>query len=129
MASRAFAAIWTHSELSLVWIGLVAVGTFREDNRLFEITAAVALNAPDRGMFSEQRELGLRVIKLVVQARRKLLPSAAVVTGLATLRERAVMRIAMAIRTLPKRNAGVTRLVIRTGRVALFARNLHVHPD
>ena len=105
----------------------MAVGAFREGNRLFEIPAAVALNATDRGVFSEQRELGFRVIKLLVQTRRKLLPSAGVVTRLASLRKSAVVRIAMAIRTLPKGNAGVTRLVIRTGRVALFACHLHMH--
>lgn len=127
MASRAFAPIRRFRELSLVGIGLVAVGTLREGNRLLEITAAMTLNAAHRSVFPEQRELGLRVIEFFVQAGRKLLPSAGVVTGLATLRKSAVVWIAMAIRALAKRNARVTRLVVRTRRVALLACHLDVH--
>lgn len=49
-------------------------------------------------------------------------------TGLAALRKRAAMRVAVAIRALPERDAGVARLLVRTGRVALLARNLDVQP-
>ena len=128
VAPGALAAVRTLRELSLVGVGLVAVGALRERNRLLEITAAVTLNAADRGVFSQQRKLGFRVIEFLVQPRRKFLPSAGVVTGLASLRKSAVVRIAMAISALAERNAGVARLIVRTRRVAFFAGNLHVHP-
>lgn len=126
VATGALAAIRTFRELSLMRIGLVAVGAFREHNRLLEITAAVTLNAADRGVFSQQRKLGFRVVEFLVQPRRKLLPSTGVVAGLASLGKCSVVRIAMAIGTLPKRNARVAWLVVGTRRVAFFARNLHM---
>ena len=49
-------------------------------------------------------------------------------TGLAALRKRAAMRIAVAICALPERDAGVARLLVGTGSVALLARNLDVQP-
>lgn len=79
MASGALAAIRTLGKLSLVGIGLVAIGALREGNRLFEIPAAVALDAAHHGVFSHQWELGFRVIEFLVQTRRKFLPSAGVV--------------------------------------------------
>ena len=108
-------------------IGLVAVGALAEHNWLLEVSAAMTLNASDRSMFAQQRKLGFRVVEFLVQPRRKLLPSAGVVAELASLRESAVVWITMAIRALPKRNARVAWLVVGTRRVALFARNLHVH--
>lgn len=126
MASGALAAIGPFRELSLVRIGLVAVGALREHNRLLEISAAMTLNAADRSMFSEQRKLGFRVIEFLVQTRRKLLPSTCVVAGLASLRKRAVVRIAMAVRALAERNACVSRFIVRAGRMAFFTRDLHV---
>lgn len=126
MTSGALAAIRTLRELSLVGIGLVAVGALRERNRFFEITATVALDAADHGVFSHQWELGFRVIEFLAQTCSKFLPSAGVVAGLASLRKGAVVRIAMAIRALAERNAGVTRFVVRTGRVALLASDLHM---
>ena len=97
MTSGAFATIRTRRELSLVRIGLVAVGAFPKRNRFFKITTAVALNASDCCVFSEQRELGFGVIEFLIETRSQFLPAAGVVARLATLRERAVMWIAVAI--------------------------------
>lgn len=127
MATGALASIRTLRELSLVRIGLVAVRALGERNRLLEISAAVALDASDRGMFSEQRKLGFGMVEFLIQTRRKLLPSTSVVAGLASLGKCSVVRIAMATRALAEGDSCVSRLIIRTRRVALFARNLHVH--
>lgn len=127
VTSRALASIGTLGELSLVGIGLVAVGALRECNRLFEIAAAVALDAPNRSVFPEQWKVGFGMIEFLVETCSKLLPAAGVMARLAGLRKRAVVRIAMAIRTLPKRNSCVTRLVVGTRCVALLACHLHVH--
>ncbi len=68
------------------------------------------------------------MIEFLIQPRGKLLPPTGVVAGLASLGECPVVRIAMAIRALPERNAAVTWLVVGTRPVALFAGNLHMHP-
>ncbi len=126
MASGALASIGTLRELPLVRIGLMAIGTFREGNRLLEVPASVTLNASHCRMFSEKREFGFGVIKFLTQSRRKFLPATGVVAGLAGLSKGAVVRIAVAIGTLPKRNACVAGLVVWARRVALFARDLRM---
>src|SRR5689334_17311218 len=65
------------------------------------------------------------MVKLHAQ-RRDFFPSAGVVACLATLRECAAMRIAMAVRALPERNTRVAGFVVRPRRVALFASYLSV---
>ena len=63
MTRRALAAIRPGCKLTLMRIGLVAVHTLLEGDRLLEVAAAVALNTPDRCVFAEQREFRFRVIE------------------------------------------------------------------
>lgn len=63
MTGRAFAAIRPFGELPFVRIGLVTIRAFLKRDRLFEISAAVAQNAPHGCMFPEQREWSLGVVE------------------------------------------------------------------
>lgn len=116
-------------ELSIVRIGLVAVGTFIEGQRFLEVAAGMALLAADLGMFPFQRILGFGVVEVLAQLRcRDLLPSRRRMACRAGLLEGAVMRIRMAIRAFLEGNAGVARLPVRTIGVALLALYFGMQP-
>jgi hypothetical protein len=108
---------------------LVAVHAFLELKRLLEIAVHMALRAVNRRVFPFQGELGLRVIKLLVDGLEiDPLPAACVVAGRAGLRKAAVMRVFVAIGTLAEWDANVSRLAVRTVRVALGTLHLGVQP-
>src|SRR5581483_11344194 len=129
MAGRAFAAVRALGELPVVRIGSVAVHALRENQRLLEISAGVATQTINAGMFALQRKLRFGVIEaLADRSGRNPLPSAGVVARLATLlRESAVVRIAVTVRALCKRQPGIPRLVVDAGRVTPRTRDGHVH--
>lgn len=103
----------------------MAVGAFGEGNRLLEISAGMTFEAIDLRMLSEQLKLCLGVIEL--RGRWNFLPAARGVAGFAGLRERAVMRIGMAIGALTKRHAGESwRAAWRRWGVALGTSYLDV---
>jgi len=125
MARGALSAIGPLGELATVRIGLVAIHALLESQRLFEISASVALGTIDAGMLSFQRELRLGMVEAFVDClKRNLLPSTGVVTGLATLRETAMMRIFVAVGTLVESSASVLRLAVPAVDVALRALHL-----
>lgn len=129
VARSAFATIGMLGKLSIVRIGLVAIHALGKRQRFLEIAVDVALCAIYGCMFSQQRELGLRMVKVLAHClERNLLPSAGVMTGLATLREAAMMRILVAIRALVERNTRILRFAIRSISVALGAFHLSVKP-
>ncbi len=127
---RALSLIRALGKLAFVWIRLVAVDALGENQRLLEVAVRMALGAIHTRVLPLQRELRFRVIKMLVHCmQRNLLPAARVVTGLATLREAAVMRILMAVGTLVEWNANVLRLAVCPIRVALGALHLQVEPS
>jgi len=117
----------TLGELSIVWVGLVAVHALLESQRLFKVPVSVALDAINRRVLSEQGIFCFGVIEaLVDRFRRDLLPPTGVVAGLAALGKASVMRIGVAIRTLREGNPRVTRLVVRSRGVAFLTSYLGV---
>ena len=126
VAGSAFAAIRPLGELTVVSI-LVAIHALLKRDGFLEVAVCVALSAIDGGMFAQQGELGLGMVKALVQRLQvNLLPSARVVAGLAALRETAMMRVLMAIGTLVERDAYILRLAIGAVDVALGALHLGV---
>ncbi len=106
----------------------VTVAALGKRDRLFEISASMALGTIDGGMLSFQRELRLRVIEMRShRLQRDILPTACVVAGGTALRETAVMRIFVAIGTLVERNSRILRLAIGAIRMTLRALHLRVH--
>lgn len=87
----------------------------------------MTLRAPHLEMLPQQRVIGFRVIESLIHlGSGNFFPSGGVVTALACLREAAVVGVGVAVRTLAEGDAGVTRLTVRTRRVALRARHAHV---
>ena len=129
VAGSARPAVQSFCKLALMVI-LVAVLALPECKRLLEIAPAMAGNTVDLLVFSEQRIAGFGVIKGLVERRwSNALPPAGVMTGLATLlREAALMRVAVAIRTFVERQPGVTGSIVGARRVALLTLDLHMQP-
>lgn len=127
MAGGAFPSICALYELTLVLI-LVAIHALLEGDRSLEIAAPVALEAINALMFPHQRIFGLGVIKALVERRsRNPLPATCVVARLAALLSKtSPVWVAMAVRAFSKRQTKITRLVVRSGRVALLATHLGV---
>lgn len=127
MTGGTFSAVRTLRKLPAVRIGPVAIHAFCESERLLEIAIGMALGAFDAGVLALERELCLRVIEaLVYRLKRNLFPTSRAVTGLAGLREAAVMRIPMAIRALIECDPDILRLAIGCVCVALRALHLRV---
>lgn len=67
------------------------------------------------------------MVKAIIhRGKRDLLPSRGAVAGLATLREAPMMRIFMAIGTLVEWDTFISRLIVRSRRMAFGAANLNV---
>src|ERR1700685_3682821 len=112
MARGALALVWAIRELILVRI-LMAIHTLLECDRLFEIPFGMALNAVNRGVFAKEWKFRLRVIESLVL--RHFLPRRGRMASFAGLRERFVVRIAVAIAAPCERDAGKPRLAARRG--------------
>jgi hypothetical protein len=95
VAGGAFRTARALTELSLMRIRPVTIHALRVDDRSLEITASVAVRAPDDLMFAEQRKISLGMIETGRHA--DSLPSAGAVAGTAGLRETSSVRILMAV--------------------------------
>jgi hypothetical protein len=128
VAGGAFSTVCTLEELPLVLV-FMAIHTPLEGDRLFEITSAVALQAIDRLVLAKQGIPGSGMIKALIEGGcRDPFPPASVVARLAALLSKAAMvRVGMAVGTLGKGQANVSRLVARSRRVTFLARHLGVH--
>lgn len=93
-----FGSSRTFRELPIVWIGFMAVGALVEQQRFLEVSAGVTLLARHSGMLALKRILGLGVIEILGELRRRnSFPARRRVTGRTGLLERAVMRILVAV--------------------------------
>ncbi len=119
VAALAASAVGALRKLPAMRIRLVAVSACCMRNGRLEISPLVARNAEHILMFAEQRESGLRVIELLGKLR--FLESECRMARIATLLECAFVRVEMAIGAILKAQSLVTRLSIRSGRVAAFA--------
>ena len=127
MARRALASVRAFHELPIVCV-LVAIHALCERQRLLEISARVALRAIHADVFTQQRELSFRMIKMLAYAEcGDFLPSTRVVASLAALRERSAVRIFMTIGALIKRDSHVLRLPVSSIRMAFRALYLRMH--
>lgn len=125
MTLRAFSLLRPLLELSFMWIGLVAIHAIRERKRLLEVAIDVARGATHRGVFAQKGIFRLRVIKR--EGRQKFFPSRGRVTFLATLLERAFMRVNMTVDASLKLHVLVTCRPARFVRLMTFlAGNLNV---
>lgn len=106
----------------------MTVGALGKRDRLFEISASMALGTIDRSMLPFERELRLRVIEMRSHSlQRDLFPTACAVAGRTSLRKTAVMRIFVAIGTLVEWNSRILRLAIGATGMTLRALHLSVH--
>lgn len=106
----------------------MAIGALGECQGLLEVSSHVTLRAIYCRVFAEQRELGFRVIEILAQdGCRDLLPTGRAVARRAALRERAFMRIGVAIRAFLESQTRITRLVVWTRSMALLASHRSVH--
>jgi hypothetical protein len=107
----------------------MAIRALFEDERFLEVSTSMALRALEFRMLSQQRILGLRMVKFLAHGSGgNLLPSARVVAGLASLGKATFMWIAVTIRALGKGQSDEPGLVIGPGCMALLAGDLRVHP-
>ena len=119
VATLATASVGAPEELSPVRIGIVAVGAVGEGDGSLEVGTFVAGNARYRDVLAEQRKLCLRVVE--GRGEGGTLPTESIVAGVASLLELAFVRVGVAGRAGGERDAGVTRLAIGAGCVALLA--------
>jgi len=124
VALRALALLGPRLKLAAMCV-FVAVHAVRKRKLFLEVAVDVAGGTADRGVFSEQRILRLRMVK--IESLQQFLPACGGVAFFATLLERTFVRIDMAIDASLKlhvfvtcRPAGFVRLV------ALLAGNLDV---
>jgi hypothetical protein len=114
-------------ELPAMRVGFVTIHAPLKGERFLEIPASVTLSAVDACVLSLQRKLSLGVVEaLMDRVQRNFLPSQCAVARLATLRKTSVMRIFVAIGTLAKSDSGISRLIVRAGRVAFRTSHLTV---
>lgn len=127
MTRSTLSAVRSLGKLAIVGIGFVAIQARRKDQGLLKISVNVTLGAVDGHVLAFERKLRLRMIEALVHSlQRDFLPAICVVATLASLREAAVMRIFVAIRTQIERDAHISRLAIRSARVAFGALHLRV---
>ena len=118
-------AIRSLGELTVVRIGLVTIRAGRERDRRLEVCLAMARLACNVGVLSEQRELGLRMIKPCCD--QGLFPVVQVVAGFAALlNESATVRVVVTGGTTVELDAGKAWFPVPARRMALRARDLHV---
>lgn len=112
-------------ELADMRISLMAVCTeFVRDRRL-EVAVSMALHASDLLVFPFESKVSLRVIE--GDCKSRLLPCRRRMAGIASLFERALVRIdAVAISAIRKRQPRIPELTILSGSMAAFAKNVAV---
>ena len=127
VARRALASIRTLGELTSVRIRLVTIHALLKRKRFLEIPTFVTSLALHRLVLAQQGILRLRMIETFINGLgRNLLPSRRVVASLASLRKAAMVRITVAIGTLPERDSRIPRLIVRSRCMALCAGHLSV---
>lgn len=130
MTRRALATIRAFGKLTIVRIGLMAIRALGKGQWLLEVAASMALSAIDGSMLTFKGKFGFGVIKALAHLlQRNLLPAIGAVAGLAALREAAMMRILVAVRTLVEWKADILRLAIRSVGMALCALHLRMQPS
>ena len=103
----------------------MAIGADFVRNRRFEIAVGVALHAPNLQVFPQKREVRRRVIEGAREG--GLLPRCCVVTRLAPLLKRTLVRInTVTVCTFSKWQAGIARLAVGSWRMTAFAKNVAV---
>jgi len=127
VTAGAFDSPRSFHELAVVHV-LVAVDAFLESQRLLEVSLEVALRTFNRLVFAEQGIFRFGMVEFFVDGlQRAAFPAARIVAGLASLLlEAALVRISVAIVALAEGQTGPTRLIIRSGSVALLASHLRV---
>jgi hypothetical protein len=126
MACRTLDAGGSLGKLAVVNV-LVALRTLLEDEWLLEIASLVAGQAIDGLVLSQQGISGFGVVEFLVDVfQRNPFPPAGAVARLASLRKTSFVRIAMTVGALAKNKAYVTRLVVRTRRMALLTIDLRM---
>ena len=126
MAGCAFTAICAFRELAHVCI-FVTVHAFGESQRLLEVPIGVALNAFNRGVLALQGILRLRMVEVLADVcHRYSFPTRSVVTRLAAQRKTAAERIGVAIGTFSEGDSRISRLIVRSRRVAFLATHVNV---
>lgn len=116
--------IVARGELSAVRVR-VAIAALGERNRFFEICVGVAFHAVHIGVLAEQWEFRLGMVELPVFGH--VFPTTRRVAGVASLSERPMVRVSVAVGTFREGNARESRGSARyCRRVAFGARHLGV---
>lgn len=126
MAGFALAAVRASGELAIMGIGLVAIRAELVRNGTLEVGAGMAAFAGHLQMLAKERKPGSGV----VESRREcaLLPGTGIVARFATLLERAVMRVPVAVGAIVELQAEIARRAVGAGCVAFLAGYLGVRP-
>jgi hypothetical protein len=127
VALRTLSLAGPRLELSLMWIGVMAICTLGEGQGLLEIASGVAVAATDLQMHSQERVFCFRMVEL--HRGIHFFPTGRRVAGFARSLESALVRIGVAgdagIEFYPRE---LHRLVGTRREVALLAGHLGVHP-
>ena len=106
---------------------LVAIRTLLEDEWLLEIASLVAGQAIDGLVLSQQGIPGFGVVEFLADVfERNPFPAAGAVAVLAGLRKTSFVRIGVTVGALAKNEVHVTRLVVRTRRMAFLTIDLRM---
>ena len=119
VAGGTFTFVRTRAKLATMRIWSMAVGTFGERHRLFEIRSGVALQAIHLRMFAEERKFCFGMIEMLVA--RDSFPAAGDVAGRASFRKSSVVGIAVAIGTFCEFQAAELWSFLRSHVVAFRA--------
>ena len=125
VAFRAFALFGPGRKLTFVWIRLMAVDAIGEWQRLLEVAMQMALSARNGRVLAQQGVFGFRMVEF--EFRQEFFPACGCVAILATLLERPLVGIDVAVDASRKLHVFVARGTAGPiGFVALFAGHLHV---
>src|SRR5437588_321934 len=125
VAFRAFALFGPGRKLAFVWILLMAVDAIGEWQRFLEVAIQMALSARNGRVLAQQGVFGFRMVEF--EFRQEFFPACGCVAILATLLERPLVGIDVAVDASRKLHVFVARGTAGPiGFVALFAGHLHV---